>query len=264
MSREFLVGLNGGQRGAFRRWLDEFNGEPRIAWYPSAGHDFRDLLYLSPEYSRLWPATKPEPQAPDIFLHTDYFPWERSTFLDSAEIYRDARTSITLKSIEELPRCDLRLDSALVDFPQGSAATGMVLFLELHVESDVLGAFSARVLYAFVENSVFCAERLLEQRAVLSHVVHVRYGGGMGGGGKSTGTWLLNVLGRLGCECLVSDGHYGTQRQDLVVTSRYPALGQQDPQDPPQFEKIRFLPERMWSNHGNVCWNLPRPREAAV
>jgi hypothetical protein len=45
MSRKLLLELNGGCHGAFHKWLDQLKREPPIAWYPSAGEDFRDLLY---------------------------------------------------------------------------------------------------------------------------------------------------------------------------------------------------------------------------
>ena len=116
MSRKLLEALNGGSRGAFRSWLDNFQGEPRIAWYPSAGEDFRDTLYLHPNFAKLVPSTQTEPSSPDIFLHTDYFPWKYSNFLDTRRIYVDDRTSVYLKSMEELPNCNLPLDSGIVGF----------------------------------------------------------------------------------------------------------------------------------------------------
>jgi hypothetical protein len=257
MSRKLLVNLNGNNNGKFNQWLKEFKGEPRIAWYPSAGEDFRDLLYLHPDYSRKNPASKPDPQAPDIFLHTDYFPWSTSTFLDSRIIHIDDRTSVTVKSIEELPRCDLPLDEKSVDFPQGSHATGKVLFLEVDINSNVLGNFSAAVVYAFVENSVFCAERILPQGSVFSHIVHVRYGGGLGGGGRSSGVWLLNILGQLQCECYVTDSHHTRQSGDERTYTLYPALA--GAEDESQLEKIRIIKSEEWSGHGDVSWNIVRP-----
>src|SRR5271157_4235922 len=162
MSKKLLYTLNGEKTGAFCKWLDSFKGEPRIAWYPSAGEDFRDLLYLNRKYSEINPPSSPEPPPPDIFLHTDYFPHSSSTFLDSRIIHSENRTTITVKSIEELPRCDLPLDPKIVDL-QGSIATGRVVFLEIDVQSNVLGSFSCPVLYVFAENAAFCAERVLPQ-----------------------------------------------------------------------------------------------------
>lgn len=257
MSRKLLLNLNGNKNGEFHKWLDEFKGEPRIAWYPSAGEDLRDLLYLHPEYARINQATRPDPQSPDIFLHTDYFPWTTSTFLDSRTVHLDDRTSVTLRTIEELPRCDLPLDKQIVDFPQGSHATGRVLFLRIDIDSDVLGKFSAPVLYAFVENAAFCAECILPHDAVFSHIVHVRYGGGCGGGGKSTGVWLLNVLRQLRCECFITDSHYARQSGDVRTYELYPALS--GAEDTTQLEQIRTIQSVGWSGYGDVSWNIVSP-----
>ena len=58
MSKELLYNLNGNRTGEFKKFLDGINGEPRIAWYPSAGEDFRALIYLDPSYSKINPATR--------------------------------------------------------------------------------------------------------------------------------------------------------------------------------------------------------------
>jgi hypothetical protein len=129
MSLELLNALKGQTKGAFHRYLESLHGEPRIAWYPSAGDDFRDLLYLSTAYSK-WNPVEHEPSPPDFFLHTDYFPWKSSTFCDSYNIHKDERTKVSIRDreIEELPRCDLPLDPGIVD-SDGSIATGRVIFM---------------------------------------------------------------------------------------------------------------------------------------
>jgi len=53
MSRKFLEMLNGDRKGPFSRFLAKAGPEPAICWYPSAGQDFRDVLYLDPAYARL-------------------------------------------------------------------------------------------------------------------------------------------------------------------------------------------------------------------
>jgi hypothetical protein len=253
MSKKLLTALNGGKKGLFAKWLNDFKGEPRIAWYPSAGEDLRDLLYLHPGYSARHPATRPEPVAPDIFLHTDYYPWDGSTFLDGRTIHMANRTTVTVKSIEELPRCKLPLDDKIVDFPDGSAATHRVLFLEVEVRSDVLGTFIAPVLYAFVENAAFCATWLLPQESQLSHIVHVRFGLGFGGG-KSSGVWLLDVLKKLHCRMFVSDGHLDRHSGDERIAALYPELAGDG--QAIRLEPIRVVEGRNWAGHGDVSWNL--------
>lgn len=235
-----------------RDWIDRLDHEPRIAWYPSVGKDFRDLMYLHPGFRQRSPALQPEPPAPDIFLHSDYFPWESSRFLDSRWLYHDHRTSVQVAAIEELPRLDLPLDSEIVHFPEGSPATGRVLFLQLEVCSDMLGCFSVSLIYAFVENAALCSARMLPYQARVSHVVHVLSGGGLGGGGYTNGAWLLQVLERLQCELFISDGHLQHRPGDDRVLELFTNLA--GPQAS-LLTPIRTLPGASWSHHGDVSWH---------
>lgn len=254
MSRRLLTHLNGPRRGMFRRWLEDFPGEPRIAWYPSAGRDFRDLFYLHPVFSEMNPPTRPEPPLPDIFIHTDYFPWSDPTFLDDPLIHEDRHTTVIVLDIEELPRRILPLDDEIVVAPQGGPSNGRVVFLEVEIQSDVSGRFIRPVLYVFAENAAFCARRLLPLEARLSHIIHQRYGGGCGGGGRSTGIWMLNVLQRLHCEVFVTDSHYCMQSGDERVCELYPELA--GPGTGPVLEPIRLLNGQRWNCLGHVSWNL--------
>jgi len=107
---------------------------------------------------------------------------------------------------------------------------------------------------ACVENAAFCAERILPLSGRISHVVHVRFGGGCGGGGKSTGIWLLNVLDRLYTDVLVTDNHYGRQRGDERIYELYPELS--GPEAASAMHNIRVLPGEKWSNHGDITWKI--------
>ena len=254
MSRKLLLDLNGNHSGRLHAWLARFNGNPRIAWYPSAGTDMRDLLYLSLAYANLFPGSGPEPRSPDIYLHTDYFPWQSSTFLDTPVVFSDPRTTVRVAHLEQLPRLDLPLDPGLVHFPDGSDATGRVLFMELDIRSDVLGRFRVPLIYAFVENTAFCALKLLPNNAQISHIVHVRYGGGLGGGGFSNGIWLLNVLRKLGCECLVTEERYSRGDTGERAYELYPELAG-DETTPPH-TTIRTVPGAAWSQYGDVAWQV--------
>ena len=257
MSIELLKKLNGNKRGAFYRYLQGLEGTPRIAWYPSGGEDFRPLMLLSKEYSKKKPAKSgvKEPAAPELFLYTDYCPWTDSRFLDSFLVHYDPRTKVEVLNIEQLPDLDLPLDKGLVDFPEKSKVTGKVVFLEMKVTSKTLGELVWPVIYAFVENEAFAAKVLFPQKAKLSHIIQVRYGGGLGGAG-TRGLWVRNVLKRLGCEVFVADDmarnvEEGKDEREKVV-SIYPELGQKD-----QFglKEFRSIPSESWSGHGEVTWN---------
>jgi hypothetical protein len=254
MSKELLYHLNGNRNGLFKKWLDHFEGEPRIAWYPSAGEDFRDLMYLHPNYSKLNPAKKEEPKHPDVFLHTDYFPWTRSSFLDSRILYEDKKSQITVDEIEELPKVNLPFDEGIVDFPRKNLASDRVIFLKINVDSRVVGSFNAFVLYIFAENEAFCAKKILPYNGKMSHIIHIRYGGGLGGGGKASGIWLLNILKKVNCEIYISDGVRHRQSGDEEAYRLYPDLAGDESTE--NLEPIRTINGEAWSNHGDVTWYL--------
>lgn len=254
MSRQLLTELNGSKNGALKKFINTFVGEPRIAWYPSAGVDFRALLYLSPQYAASDPVNVEEPQTPDIFLFTDYFPWDKSDFLDSRVIFSDERTEIFVEHIEELPRLNLLpLHPELVNFPNGSRATDRAVFLTIKVVSKTLGTFFYPIIYAFAENETFYCKKMIPFKARISHVIHIRYGGGMGGGGKASGIWIQNVLKPLGSEVFITDNHYGMQSGDEFAFRFCPYI-------PKHFEcelqLLRTIPSEAWSRYGDVSWNL--------
>lgn len=253
MSRQLLSNLNGSKNGQLKKFLNGFNGEPRIAWYPSAGQDFRALLYLDPSFSQLQPATEVEPQPPDLFLFTDYFPWQSSKFLDTKTIYLDNRTSVTIEHIEELPRLNLPLHEELVHFVEGSTATDRAVFLKIRIDSDKLGSISYPVIYAFAENETFFCKKLVPHEAIISHIIHVRYGGGCGGGGNASGVWLLNVLKQLKCELFITDGHHHRQSGDEFAIELCSSIPRESDA---QLNPIRVVPSSGWSGHGDVSWNL--------
>jgi len=265
MSRRLLETLNGGNRGPLRSWLDARGDEPRICWYPSAHGDFRDMLYFSREYALRHHGALLETPPPDIFLHTDYLPWSGSSLFDAFRsgdpaghlLYRDDRTEVRIIGGEELPRCELPLDPRIVDFPEKHRLLGRAAFMMLRLRSCVLGDIVAPVVYVVTENAAFCAECMLPSHTTLSHAVHVRFGGGCGGGGKSTGIWMLNVLKRMRCEVLASDEHYHRQSGDERIYERYPELA--------GYETAAFaadtigtIPSESWSCYGNVNINRIR------
>lgn len=256
MSIQLLKSLNGNKPGELKNFIDKFEGirEPRICWYPSAGTDFRALMFLHSSYEVINPATKEAPVQPDIFLFTDYYPWEFSKFLDSKVIYSDGRTNVWVNTIEELPSINTSLHSAILHFPKGSKATNKVIFLNIDIDSDTLGKISFPVVYVFSENESFCAEKLLPNNAMISHIIHVRYGGGCGGGGNASGAWLLNVLKKLQCEVFISDDHLNWQEGDKEAVALYPSLDNNITK--PKFEIIRKVKSETWSAHGDVNWNL--------
>jgi hypothetical protein len=253
MSMALLQQLNGGARGRFYRYLERLGDRcPRIAWYPSSGEDLRDLLFLSAPYQQLSPsqAGGPEPAPPDLFVHTDYFPWVHSTFMDTSKLFGDGRSSIWLNDVEELPRLHLPLDRRLVDFPDGSYATNHAVFGLASVVSDRLGEFKVPLLYLFCENTAFFASMALPLRARFSHVVRVRYGSGCGGG-RSAGAWIRYALGAIGAEALIPDTEFHDLETDCALEA-YPEI--RDVLAEPVLTEVRKVPGTAWAYPHDIGW----------
>jgi len=158
--------------------IDELQSQightPNIAWYPSAGLDFRDLIEVN--------RTKIDP---DIFFHTDYS--RNSVKLQCGLVFNDDRTKVFIDRITELKfrkKINYVVNHDYVDFPQDANPSPRVYLLDLIVESG-FGVIRKPVLYFFMENINFLDEILLKNKIGLSHFIKVREGCGMGGNRKS-------------------------------------------------------------------------------
>ncbi|MGB9678357.1 MAG: hypothetical protein ACPLZ9_07045 [Candidatus Ratteibacteria bacterium] len=248
MSKKLLEFLNGGKKGYFRKFLDS-RENINIAWYPSAGKDFRSICYLSREYAEVDPPSIEVDVFPDLFIYTDYHPYFDIKIIHKEgikevlfreinvreieelisqnvpiEIHNDGRTRVTLEKIEELPSLDLPLDPEIVDSPE--AETGRVLFLEIKLVTTLLNEpieLVRPVIYAFVENESFCSRILLPNKSEISHIIHVVYGSGFGGA-RGSGGWLLNVLKKLNCRIYITDGIHELREADKAAMRKYPNL----------------------------------------
>jgi hypothetical protein len=185
--------------------------EPRIAWYPSAGDDFRPLLFLHP---KAWPADHParlepdtiEPAPPDIFIYTDYMglDYGKAVPARGMVIYQDERTSVLLEEVEELPRLKFDYDPRSCVFQPPANLTGRVFFLQVRIESTPYGRIEYPVIYAITDNESFYQKMLAARRARISHVIKVRDGSGFGGAARP-GTWIEDTLGKLHAEVYITD-----------------------------------------------------------
>lgn len=261
MSLQLLNKLAGNTRGRFRQFIDRFNQgiEPNILWYPSAGEDFRSILYLSPQYGKLNPGELRDPACPNLYLYTDYLPVsDHSPFLDKPLLYTDMQTGVRISGsngkleIEELPRLNLPLHEELA-LGIESSALNRVVFMNLEVYSAKLGALQVPLLYIFSENTTFFKDVLLKENARISHVVHIRYGGSVGGMGTASGVWILKALRRLKTKVLITDNDYYWQSGDEFALNFLPEL-KGEPE--PKLQPYRTIDGIKWSNNGDVTWNL--------
>jgi len=251
-----LHSLNGRKKGNFYRFLNDIKKPPQIAWYPSAGWDFKALLFLHKGFTEIHPAKKEviEPQSPDLFIFTDYAPFIPEDFTDPGYIiFEDSNTKISIVDLEYLPQ--IRLDNHTdIVWKDSNEYTNKVFFFEIEVVSNRFGKYTVPVIYVCVENEAFCSRFLLPQQISLSHIIHVRYGGGCGGGGSASGAWIINILKSLSCKVFITDGHHDWQNGDEAAIHCYPNLKKENQQT--HLKRFRKIPGEWWSNHGDVSWNL--------
>lgn len=260
----FFTRLNGNNRGAFHRYIQENKKKHlNICWYPSSGIDFRSLLYLSQTYTEtISPDLKGIP-IPDLFIHSDYMPWEHAhQFFEQNELFRDENTTITVEEREWLIMYDQPANfaekmKAIVNGMTNPLLKNKGLFLKLRIDSAQLGSYRVPLFYVFAPNEDFFWRYLKPTGAAVSHIVHVRYGGGMGGGGNASGCWLQHVLAHLKTHVFITDNHLEEQHgdryfMDSVLKKGRFVMGKNQVRLIP----VNILPGEQWSNHGDVAWNL--------
>jgi hypothetical protein len=177
----------------------------RICYYPSAGGDFRPLVYqqiMGIENLGLLAADRQvmrqslfeeiEPptirntyEAPDLWIMSDYRGDQLDAWLESGLIHQDERIEIRILSHTELqPRAHhyKRSPDRRYVSRRRTPLTGRVFYLRLAVTNATIGTVEADVLYFCVENVHLISRFLLSERIPVSHVVWVRDGSALGGG----------------------------------------------------------------------------------
>jgi hypothetical protein len=192
------------------------NQTNNIAWYPSAGLDFRDVFELStPIYNNI----------PDLFIHTDYKPnwslenpiFEIFNIGHVQNVFNDNYNAV-IEDVFELELTELirySVNANYVDFPNDAPRLPKVFLLYVSVNHDG-NTISKPVLYFVFENINFLEEILLKQRVKISHFVKVREGCGMGGSRKSISI-VYAFIAKLGIKYLFIDNEEHT---DFEIINR--------------------------------------------
>ena len=192
---------------------------------------------------------------PDIFIHTDYcFGQDFPKFLNTGICHKDKHSTISVEYSAKIAHLDLPLSEELVDFPEKQPWYGDVYYLEVKVESDIVGEFTSRIIYICAENAAFCSEYLLTDkfdRLSIKCIIQIRYGTGFGGA-KAYPGWILNTLKELECFYLISDGFHKEKGYEQVY-EKFPKIGNlKDVQ--PELEELRTIRQEWWSCHGDVTF----------
>ena len=143
-----------------------------------------------------------------------------------------------------------------VHFREYHPDRGRVLFMNVAVQSCVLGEYTVWVVYAIVENIAFCTEKVMPHGGHFSHVLRVRHGGGGCCGGSATGVWMENILDALRCEIYICDNRQHRDYGDRQAVKLYPILAGKKY---PRLITMQSIKGKYWSGYSDsVLWRLNR------
>lgn len=182
-------------------FLDRFGkSEGRICYYPSAGSDFRPVIYQQLSgMVELGLVDKnggvPRPgaelfersnySAPDLWILSDFRGDHLTEWMETKLIHRDKKVEIRLLAHTEIqPQKLVFRESPSKEYTSmpPTDMTGRVFFLRLAVANETIGTAEVDVIYFCVENVNLIRGFILRQHIPLSHLVWVRDGAGFGGG----------------------------------------------------------------------------------
>ena len=247
----------------------------KICWYPSAGADFRELLFLSEQYCKWRNVPISSDELPDLFILTDCNPSDicftktlGTTCVEelNGDYYSlmrylfkslDGRTLITLRNrVECIEKIDIPFDSNLFCF-EPSNNYGNAYFIQAKVHSKPLGIWNVDMLYILTENTNFGLHYLVKHNIFIDYIVRVRYGDAFGGS-RLSGEWLLKLLRPLNVKYFLSNpitedsfkyiptlllqDNY-LEYKDIIEDTSKIAL-----------KEIYRVNAITWSNQGDICW----------
>ena len=266
----FLKQLNGKNSGIFNQFIENnyHNDNLQIAFYPSSFRDFRALLYLSEAYRESVSPKLEKLSSPDLFIYCDYMPWEEShEWLQAAILFQDENTTIRVINSEWLPNLSFHsgfvplVQSELVTSTGNSILANRVKFFNLEIQSNQLGTFCKPLLYVFAINEMFFRSYIARCRPTISHVIKVRYGSGLGGGGKATGMWLRHVLGFMNTKYLITDDQSYYNEADTLYLNLFLSGKFNETNDDVNLRRMHKIPGQLWSNYGDITFSKVTPKK---
>lgn len=246
----------------------------KICWYPSAGADFRALLFLSKQYLEWKDVPMDSVELPDLFIYTDCKPTDynwtgysgRSFISDLNEppfrykkmsaLYRDSKTEIFLnKPIEELQCQKFSFDERYFGFDV-SKNYGKAFLMNVHIQSKQLGEWDAEVVYVLSENTTFAFDFFIREQITVDYILRVRFGDAFGGSSMD-GSWMLKLLKPLHTKYFLStyvglrDFEY-VPRELVDGMKRYEDIVKNTDLFP--LQSIYKVNGSTWSNQGDIYW----------
>ena len=236
-----------------------------ICWYPSAGKDFRPLLFISDWYYKKNNVPRDEGQElPDLFILSDYCGLFNSngdvSCLEDAYYqlwggsfepgsclmrvnYKNSSTEINVKKYEKLRNLYLPFSRRYASFGKSSDYNSSRL-LNVEVVSrinNVVNRYETSILYVATLNEYFANNFLIPNGIRTEYQVIVAYGAF--GGGRIGPQWIVQRYQEFGTKYLIGN-EYG-----------WCHLSEDYPDKPvPLCEAIYGINGEQWSKGQPVIW----------
>ena len=239
-----------------------------ICWYPSAGKDFRPLLFISDWYYRMHDVPRDARQKfPDLFILTDlcglfdssgdnneylgdaYYQM-RDGFCEPGSClinvpYTNSSTQIIVKKFERLRDLDLPFDKEYANYDKAFDYNSSLL-MNVEVISrlgDNVNRYEMAILYVAALNEFFADGFLIPNKIKTEYQVIVRYGAF--GGGHYSAEWILQRYEEFGTKYLIGTDYGWTHLSEL------------DPDKPgPHFDAIYGIDGAQWSGLPVIWYKL--------
>lgn len=246
----------------------------RICWYPSAGADFRELLFLSEQYCAWKDVPIAANELPDLFILTDCNPSDTEYCLTTGDTYINdingpnyykmgnlfscykRRTMMTVKDkVKLVEKLDIEFNHKLYRFDI-SHNYGNAFYFTVHIVSKQLGEWDADVLYILAENTSFAFDYLIKNNVTIDYIIKVRYGDAFG---ESTvqGDWLLKLIKPLNTKYYLRNKFSPERARDAIdeLKNKYPESNMvADDISGLKLQAIHKVDEIRWSWQGDIYW----------
>lgn len=201
MLKNLLQGKNPRAQSRLDELFETIGKNPRLAWYPSACNDYRDLLELTPERAKLHGIQ----ELPDLFIHSDYY--VRSLHQHGIA-HSDENTTVRIEDhfeIQLTQKIRYHVSPRFAGYPEAAPREPTIYLLDVAIRSDVLGEVRKPVLYFLFENINFLDEFVLRNNIPITFFVKVRDGFSCGGGNRKSTSLVYAFLSALKTKYLLVD-----------------------------------------------------------
>ena len=176
MIRKLLKAKYPKDRDRVNEIFDSLPSELNIAWYPSAGDDFQDLI----ELSKFGEPVSGMNKLPNLFIHTDYSNTAAEFFKKGNGTLRDDNLRIRVNFIAQLSikpefKIHYNINPDFINDSNNKINTAKIYLYHFAISQNS-SVVRLPLIYFSFENINFLEEVLLKHKIEISHLIKVREG----------------------------------------------------------------------------------------